>query len=248
MATHSSYSVSGPGERDSGEGSGEGSHPLCPPRVSVSEARAVQAKMAGLLGDGKLFEGPVATIAAGDVAYARHGDRVWAAVVLYQMSDLSLIEFALAEAGTSFPYVPGLLSFREGPVLLKAFSLLRSMPDVALFDGQGTAHPRGLGLASHMGLCLGLPTVGCAKSRLVGEHAPVGMGRGAFSWLMLNGQKVGAAVRTRAGVKPVYVSAGHRMSQERAIQLVLATSTRYRLPEPLRQAHLLASRCRDSEE
>ncbi|MBC7187073.1 MAG: endonuclease V [Calditrichaeota bacterium] len=204
--------------------------------------------MARLLREGEPFDGPIATVAAGDVAYAHQGDTAWAAVVLCKMPDLCLIEFALVKESVSFPYVPGLLSFREGPALLKAFSLLSAKPDVALFDGQGTAHPRGLGLASHVGLCLGLPTVGCAKSRLVGEHGPVGMERGAISWLMFNGQRVGAAVRTRAGVKPVYVSAGYRTSQERAVEVVLATCAGYRLPEPLRQAHLLASRWRDSEE
>lgn len=248
MAAPSSWSATCVRQSRDAEAKWRGLHPLCPPGISVKEARVLQVKMAQLLRKEEPFEAPIATIAAGDVAYARRGVRVWAAVVLFKMSDLSLMEFAVAEDRSSFPYVPGLLSFREGPALLKAFSLLSTMPDVALFDGQGTAHPRGLGLASHVGLCLGLPSVGCAKSRLVGEHGPVGMERGAFSWLVFNGQRVGAAVRTRAGVKPVYVSPGFRMSQERAVELVLATCARYRLPEPLRQAHLLASRCRDSEE
>jgi deoxyribonuclease V len=164
------------------------------------------------------------------------------------MPDLEVIETAVVADRQQFPYIPGLLSFREGPALLKAFALLRARPDVVLFDGQGSAHPCGLGLASHMGLCLNLPTVGCAKSRLVGEHGLLGAEKGTYQWLMLDGQRVGAALRTRAGTKPVYVSPGYRMSVERAIEVVMATCTHYRIPKPLREAHLLANRQRSLEE
>jgi deoxyribonuclease V len=146
-----------------------------------------------------------------------------------------------------FPYIPGLLTFREAPVLLEAFSLLRKRPDVILFDGQGIARPRGFGLAAHAGLLLGLPSVGCAKTRLVGEYSPVGRKRGSFSWLWFQRKKVGAAVRTRADVKPVFVSPGDKITIRTAARLVVAACKGYRLPEPIRKAHQLANRMRKKE-
>ncbi len=143
-----------------------------------------------------------------------------------------------------FPYIPGLLSFRETPVLLKAFLQLRQRPDAMIFDGQGIAHSRGLGLASHAALFLDLPSVGCAKSRLIGDYLPVGMERGSSSWLEFQGQHVGKVVRTRTNVKPVFVSPGHRMSLQGAADLVLATCRGYRLPEPIRMADQLVNQLR----
>ncbi len=143
-----------------------------------------------------------------------------------------------------FPYIPGLLSVRETPVLLKAFLQLRQRPDAMIFDGQGIAHSRGLGLASHAALFLDLPSVGCAKSRLIGDYLPVGMERGSSSWLEFQGQHVGKVVRTRTNVKPVFVSPGHRMSLQGAADLVLATCRGYRLPEPIRMADQLVNQLR----
>ncbi|HEY7513384.1 MAG TPA: endonuclease V, partial [Vicinamibacteria bacterium] len=136
-----------------------------------------------------------------------------------------------------FPYIPGLFSFRELPPLLAAFARLERRPDVLLFDGQGLAHPRGLGLACHAGVLFGVPSVGCAKSRLVGTHDPVGGDRGAWTPLAFEGRTVGAALRTRTGVKPVYVSPGHLVDLASSIRLVLDTTERFRLPEPIRLAH-----------
>jgi deoxyribonuclease V len=155
-----------------------------------------------------------------------------------------VVEESWVKGKVRFPYIPGLLTFREAPVLLEAFSLLKQRPDVILFDGQGIAHPRGFGLASHAGLLLGLPSVGCAKTMLVGEHTPVGRKRGSFSYLWFEGKKVGAAVRTRQDVKPVFVSPGDRITIEAAVGLVLAACKGYRLPEPIRRAHQLAARMR----
>jgi deoxyribonuclease V len=140
--------------------------------------------------------------------------------------------------------VPGYLSFREGPLLLRAFGRLRRMPDLVLFDGQGIAHPRGLGLASHMGVLLDLPSVGCAKSRLVGEHGEPGRRRGDWTPLYLDGRRVGAVLRTRDGVKPLWISPGHRVGLRQAVKLALACC-RTRVPEPIRLAEQVVNRLRD---
>jgi deoxyribonuclease V len=136
--------------------------------------------------------------------------------------------------------VPGLLSFREAPLILAAFEKLTATPDLVFVDGQGIAHPRRIGLASHLGLCLGLPTIGCAKSRLCGEHETPGFAAGSYAELRDNGEVIGAAVRTRAGVKPVYVSIGHMIDLPSAIRRVLDCCRGYRLPEPTRLAHMAA--------
>ncbi len=224
------------------------SHPFCPESLSVREARALQEQLAPRVLRARPVRKPVTLVAGADVAYSRQSKRIWAAVVVCKVPGLEVVATAIWADEVRFPYVPGLLSFREGPALLRAFSLLELRPDVVLFDGQGQAHPRGMGLACHMGLCLDLPTVGCAKSRLVGEHKPLAAERGARQWLTLDGKRVGAVLRTRTGIRPVYVSAGYRTGLEMAVELVMATCTHYRIPEPLRQAHILANRQRNAEE
>ena len=212
--------------------------------LSCREAIALQKTLAGRvrLKDG-LSEAPK-TVAGVDVSYQRHGELFFAAVVVLGLPDLVPVEEVTAQMRITFPYVPGLLSFRELPVILDAFRRLRQVPDAVLVDSQGIAHPRRLGLASHLGLWLDLPTVGCAKSRLCGEHGPVGSQRGDRTQLLLDGEKVGAVVTTRSGVKPLYISPGHLISIERAVELVLRCGGRYRLPEPTRLAHHLANRVR----
>ena len=157
---------------------------------------------------------------------------------------MAVVEVAHAVRRVSFPYIPGLLSFREAPALLAAFEAIKAQPDVIIFDGQGTAHPRRFGLASHMGLLLDTPSVGCAKTRLVGEHERVPERKDSWVKLRHEGQTVGAVVRTRRGVKPVYVSPGHRMGFPGAVRLVLESCRGYRLPEPVRRAHTLVNRIR----
>ena len=147
----------------------------------------------------------------------------------------------MAREITGFPYVPGLLSFREAPAVLKAFERLRIMPDLLLYDGQGIAHPRRCGIASHVGLLLDLPSIGVAKTRLTGEHGPVPAAKGKWTPLTDNGETIGAVLRTRAKVKPLFISIGHRVSLETAISYVMACVSRYRLPETTRWAHRLAS-------
>ncbi len=160
-----------------------------------------------------------------------------AAVVVLRYPELDVIETATAERPTIFPYVPGLLSFREGAVILDALRRLVATPDVFVFDGQGTIHPRRLGIACHIGLFLDRPTIGCGKSLLVGRHAPVPPTKGSWVPLVDRGETIGVVLRTRDNVQPVYVSVGHRATLDDARALVLSCTTRYRLPEPTRAAH-----------
>ncbi|HSQ04793.1 MAG TPA: deoxyribonuclease V, partial [Burkholderiales bacterium] len=153
---------------------------------------------------------------------------------------LELCDYALSRKAAAYPYIPGLLSFRETPAVLEALTELVIEPDLLVCDGQGIAHPRRFGLASHIGLLTGIPSVGVAKKRLIGEHEPVPECRGAWVPLVDGGECIGAVLRTRAGVKPVYVSIGHRVSLETAILYVMACTARYRLPETTRWAHRLA--------
>lgn len=181
---------------------------------------------------------PPRTIAGCDVHL--RGDRGVARVVVLSFPDLEVVERAGGEATIEFPYVPGLLSWRELPALLDALGRLRAAPDLLFADGQGVAHPRGFGLACHLGLAVGLPTLGCAKSILRGEHAPVGESRGARQPLIYHDQVVGTVLRTKDRVKPLYVSPGHLVTLDEATGYVLQSCTTYRLPEPSRLAHLAA--------
>jgi deoxyribonuclease V len=188
------------------------------------------------------FDGPVRLVAGADVAFSRRDDLVFAAVVLMTWPECVTTATATAVRKGTFPYVPGLLTFREGPAVLEAFSRLAAPPDLVFFDGQGTAHPRRLGLASHLGIILDIPSIGCAKSRLCGEHEEPGWERGSSVDLIDGGEVVGAVVRTRTGIRPLYVSPGHRMDLTSAVSLTLAACRGFRLPEPTRQAHTLVTR------
>jgi deoxyribonuclease V len=186
-------------------------------------------------------------VAGADIAYdppQRDSDRLLAAVVVLRLPGLQLVEQAAVADRARFPYVPGLLSFREAPPLLKAFRKLRCRPDVLIIDGHGLAHPRRFGIASHLGWLLDLPAIGCAKSILCGATGPLGASRGATAPLVHNGEIVGCAVRTRAKVQPVYVSIGHKIDLPSAVQLVLRCTGKFRIPEPARQAHILANKLR----
>lgn len=181
---------------------------------------------------------PLTTVAGVDVSCRLHSRLFHAAVVLLSYPELKLLETATASLEIDFPYIPGLLSFRELPVVLQALEKLFRTPDLLLVDGQGIAHPRGLGLASHLGLWLDLPTIGCAKSRLYGDHGEVGENKGDRTALLDNaGEQIGILLRSRGRVKPLYVSPGHKVSVARAAELVLSCCDKYRLPEPIRAAH-----------
>jgi len=180
-------------------------------------------------------------VAGVDVGFEHDGDVARAAVAVLAFPSLELVDAAVAREPTRFPYVPGLLSFRETPVVLAALAALRTRPSLLLADGQGIAHPRRCGFASHLGLASGLATIGVAKTRLFGEHREPPQRRGSWVALVDGDETLGAVLRSRAGVKPLYVSTGHRVSLATAIRLVMACVTRYRLPETTRWAHRLAS-------
>ncbi|MCX6349633.1 MAG: deoxyribonuclease V [Candidatus Aureabacteria bacterium] len=209
--------------------------------LSPAQAIALQKDLAGrVIRRGKVRAPRL--VAGCDVSSSLFSRRARAGVVLLSFPDLAVVEEALSEGETSFPYVPGLLAFREGPLALQAFSRLTRRPDVVFFDGQGLAHPRRLGLASHLGLCLDLPAVGCAKSRFIGEYEEPREKRGAWTPLTDgSGVTIGAALRTRDKVKPMFVSIGHRLDLKEAIRLTLAVGGGYRVPEPTRLAHQLVS-------
>ena len=185
--------------------------------------------------------GPVRRVAGVDVGFEANGTVTRAAVAVLGYPDLDLLETAIARRPTEFPYVPGLLSFRELPAVLDALERLREPPDLLLCDGQGIAHPRRLGIASHLGLLVDIPSIGVAKTRLLGTHEEPPDRRGAWTPLWADGEIIGAVLRTRLGVKPLYVSPGHRIGLETAVAFVMGCCNRYRLPETTRHAHRLAS-------
>ena len=187
---------------------------------------------------------PIRLVAGVDLAFSPDHQRCVAGVVVYDLETRSVVQETLAWRPVRFPYVPGLLSFREIPAALAAVRKLQTVPDVFIFDGQGLAHPRRLGLASHAGLLIDRPTVGCAKSRLCGEHRDPPATPGRFAPLIHRGETVGAVLRTRRGIKPVFVSAGHRVTLDDAVRVVMACVQRYRLPEPARLAHIMVTRHR----
>ncbi len=209
-----------------------------PWNLSPTEAQALQRKLARLV----RFEVPerMETVAGLDVSV--RGEQGRAAAVVWHVDRQQVLEHVAIEGTVSFPYVPGLLSFREVPLLLQALAQLRTTPDVLMVDGQGLAHPRRCGLATHLGVLLDHPTVGVAKSRLFGRHAEPGPEKGSRTPLYDDGRVIGAVVRTRTDVRPVYVSVGHRMTLEAAVALTLRCTTRYRLPEPTRLADQLSRR------
>ena len=216
------------------------SHFTHPWDVTPAQARAIQLDgRAHVIADDAL--GRVGRVAGIDVGLEESGAVSRAAVAVLEVPSLTLVESAVARLPTAFPYVPGLLSFREIPAALEALGRLSAPPDLLLCDGQGYAHPRRFGLACHLGVLTGLPSIGVAKSRLIGTHGPLPDEKGAWVPLLDGDETIGAVLRTRGGVAPVYVSVGHRVSLPTAIRWVLACTTRFRLPETTRQAHLLAS-------
>ena len=224
--------------------------------LSYAEARRVQVELAGRVEFVPLEREPQ-IIAGLDCAFSGDDKMIFAAAVVLRVIgwhggqpgqprrfEFEHVETATARQETRFPYIPGLLSFREAPVCLEAVAKLSWQPDLFMIDGQGVAHPRRLGLASHLGLFLDKPTIGCAKSRLIGEFEEPGSERGAYSLLRDGGATIGAVVRTRSRVKPVFVSVGHKCTLEDAVRITLACATRYRIPEPTRLAHQAVSKLR----
>ncbi|MBI2935120.1 MAG: deoxyribonuclease V [Chloroflexi bacterium] len=208
--------------------------------VTAAEARQIQERLRSQVMTGNQL-GEVRYVAAADIHSTRKLAPAWGAIVVVSYPGFGIVEVSTVQSETNFPYVPGLLSFREIPVILKAWEKLKTEPDLVLVDGQGLAHPRRLGIASHLGLLLDKPTIGCAKSRLIGEFEPPGPEAGSFSYLTDGGEVIGAVVRTRTGVKPLFISIGHRIDLAGAIEWTLKCCRRYRLPEPARLAHQAAT-------
>lgn len=208
--------------------------------VTPAQAREIQEQLRDLVECQDRF-GEIHRVAGVDVGFEDGGKITRAAVAVLGFPDLEVRERSVARLPTGFPYVPGLLSFREIPAVLAAMEGLRELPDLLLCDGQGLAHPRRFGIACHLGVLTDLPSIGVAKSRLVGEHSDPGPDKGCWQPLLDRGEIVGAVVRTRSRVNPLYVSIGHRIGLGTAIRYVVACSPRYRLPETTREAHRLAS-------
>lgn len=213
---------------------------------TVAEARAWQERVQQLVELRPLPREP-RLIAGVDAAYQGEEKRLYGAAVLFDWPGLGEVDAVMAAGPVPFPYIPGFLSFREAPILQAAIQKLAARPDVILVDGQGIAHPRGLGLASHLGLLLGIPTIGCAKSRLWGEFGALGEEKGSVCALMAGGVLVGWVLRSRSGCRPVYVSPGHLITLEESLHIVKGCLGPYRLPVPLRAAHLWSNRGRRQE-
>jgi deoxyribonuclease V len=183
---------------------------------------------------------PPKKIAGVDAAFFQ--DKVIGVACLYTYPDITFIEEADSVTKVLFPYIPGYLSFREGQAVIRAIHGLKNKPDVIIFDGQGIAHPRGLGIATHIGVLLGIPTIGCAKSRLVGEYEEPAYKKGKWSFLRYNGKIVGAVLRTKDDVKPLFISPGHRTDLRNSIDITLTCAKKYRIPEPLRMADFISKK------
>jgi len=214
-------------------------NPLHSWNVSVEEAIQIQEALRDRIILEKTFS-EVRTIGGTDAAYSKNGKLLFAAIVVFSFPKMEIIDTTAAGGKIRFPYIPGLLSFREGPILAKTFQRLRLKPDVMIYDGQGIAHPRGMGLASHMGLWLDLPSIGCAKTPLLKEYISPGPLKGSYEWIYREKEKVGVVLRTRDNIKPLFISPGHRIDLSTSHQLTLESCRGFRFPEPIRKAHQLA--------
>jgi deoxyribonuclease V len=212
--------------------------------ASAEEAIAIQNQLRNqVITNDRL--GQVKLVAGVDVGFENGGEVTRAAVVILTFPELTLIEQAVAKSPTRFPYIPGLLSFREIPALLMALEKIQQVPDLILCDGQGIAHPRRLGIASHLGILINIPTIGVGKSLLVGKYQAPAEERGSWSPLTHYKETIGAVLRTRKGFNPLFISPGHLVSLETSIEYVLRCSPKYRLPETTRMAHHIASNMKD---
>jgi deoxyribonuclease V len=211
--------------------------------LSCKEAIEIQRRLAKRVRFTPMNKSPK-VIAGLDCAFSKDGRRIVAAAVVIELPSFTVIETAIATRKVTFPYIPGLLSFREAPACIDAIEKLKAKPDVFIVDGQGIAHPRRFGIASHIGVLVDRPTIGCAKSRLIGSFDEPGRHKGNHSPLVNGNEVIGAVVRTRTNIKPVFVSVGHKCTLEDAIKVILECMTKYRLPEPSRLAHQLVSKAK----
>lgn len=206
--------------------------------LSISEAVKLQKKLAKRIickGRPKKID----CIAGTDLAYEKSRRLGFCTIILFSYPSLKIIETYFSHDTVEFPYIPGLLTFREGPLFLKTFIKIKAKPDVIIFDGQGIAHPRKLGIATHMGLFLNIPTIGCAKSKLYGSYDEPGIGKGEESLLYdKNNSPIGTVLRTRKNVKPVFISPGYKIGIEESKEIIMNCAIKYRIPEPVRIAHI----------
>jgi deoxyribonuclease V len=216
--------------------------------VTVEEARDLQSRLKNEIDvSSRLDFSSVKIVAAADISFNKYENILYAGVVLVSYPDLETISVHRIKTLAGFPYIPGYLSFREAPAIIEIFRQVKIKPDALLCDGQGIAHPRAFGLASHLGLLLDIPSIGCAKSVLVGEFQKPCTTRGSTAELIYGGKTVGMALRTRDHVKPIFVSTGHKIHISDALQLVLSCCPRYRIPEPIRQAHRAVNELRQED-
>jgi len=215
--------------------------------VSIEEAKAIQLELKDKIHLQKLAS-KIKFVAGADVSYSKQAEMCFAVVTVFKVPELEIVEQTEASGSINFPYVPGYLTFREAPILLKAFEKLEQAPDLVLFDGQGIAHPRQMGLAAHLGLVLDLPSIGCAKKVLVGKFEQPEDIQGSYSELIHQNRVIGAVVRTRDRVKPLFVSPGLKITMDEAIEWVLRVCSKYRIPEPIRTSHIAVNHLRTNYE
>lgn len=215
--------------------------------VTIKEAKAIQLELKEQVRLQKLTA-PIRLIAGADVSYSKKFEMCFAVVTVFEFPAMKIVEQTHSTGQVNFPYVPGYLTFREAPILLNAFEKLGNVPDLVLFDGQGIAHPRQMGLAAHLGLILDLASVGCAKNLLIGDfQTPLNI-LGSWTELRYQNKQIGAVVRTRESVKPVFVSPGFKTTIDDAIEWILRTCTNYRVPDPIRQSHITVNLLRANYE
>lgn len=210
--------------------------------VSPQEAIKIQKDLKSNISLKKSFN-KIDKIAGVDVSY--YQNKMIAGVIIFEFPNLKIIERQSFVSSINFPYIPGLLTFREGPSILSAFKKIKNEPDIILFDGQGIAHPRRMGIATHLGLFLNRPTIGCAKSRLSGKYTSVGEQKGDYTPLKEGEEVLGVVLRTRKGVKPIFLSPGHKIDLPNSIEIVLKCIVKYRLPLPVREAHIFVNQIRN---
>ena len=211
--------------------------------VSPQEAIKIQKDLKSKISLKKSFS-KIDKIAGADVSY--YQNNMIAGVIIFEFPNLKVIESQFFISPVNFLYIPGLLTFREGPSLLAAFKKIKNEPDIILFDGQGIAHPRRMGIATHLGLFLDKPTIGCAKSRLSGEYTSVGEEKGDYALLKEGEEILGAVLRTRRKVKPIFISPGHKIDLSNSIEIVLKCTEKYKLPVPVREAHIFVNQIRNN--
>lgn len=211
----------------------------------VREAEKIQDKYRSMV-SAKPEKTSFRLVGGVDVAYSKKDNTAFATVVVLKVPEMELVEKVRAQGEITFPFVPGLFFFREGPIIVKALSRIKFVPDLFIFDGHGIDHPKGIGMASHMGLMLELPTIGCAKKLLCGTAEPLGNGVADTASIFNGNVEVGRSIRSRENVKPLYVSPGHKMDVDSAVKTVIDLLRGYRLPEPLRLAHIMVNKQRRS--